>query len=37
MDGGKGRDKEGRILLVFVDVRADPKGMSQEELWEAWE
>ena len=24
-------------VLVFVDVRVDPKGMSQEELWEAWE
>jgi muconolactone delta-isomerase len=24
-------------VLVFVDVRVDPKGMSQDELWEAWE
>ena len=24
-------------MLIFVDVRVDPKGMSQEELWEAWE
>jgi hypothetical protein len=24
-------------VLIFVDVRVDPKGMSQDELWEAWE
>ncbi len=24
-------------MLIFVDVRVDPKGMSQDELWEAWE
>ena len=24
-------------MLIFVDVRVDPKEMSQEELWEAWE
>ena len=24
-------------MLIFVDVRVDPKGMSQEDLWEAWE
>ena len=24
-------------MLVFVDVRVDPKGMTQDELWEAWE
>jgi muconolactone D-isomerase len=24
-------------MLIFVDVYVDPKGMSQEELWEAWE
>jgi muconolactone delta-isomerase len=34
--GRKGRGKE-EAVLVFVDVRVDPKGMSQEELWEAWE
>jgi muconolactone delta-isomerase len=34
--GGKERGKE-EAVLVFVDVRVDPKGMSQEELWEAWE
>jgi muconolactone delta-isomerase len=22
-------------VLIFVDVRVDPKGMSQDELWEA--
>ncbi|HET7481055.1 MAG TPA: muconolactone Delta-isomerase family protein [Rubrobacteraceae bacterium] len=24
-------------MLVFVDVRVDPKDMSLDELWEAWE
>lgn len=24
-------------MLVFVDVRVDPKELSQDELWEAWE
>ena len=24
-------------MLVFVDLRVDPKGMTQDELWEAWE
>jgi muconolactone D-isomerase len=24
-------------VLVFVDVRVDPKELSQDELWEAWE
>ena len=24
-------------MLIFVDVRVDPKGMSQDDLWEAWE
>ena len=24
-------------VLIFVDVRVDPKGMSQDDLWEAWE
>ena len=24
-------------MLSFVDVRVDPNGMSQDELWEAWE
>jgi hypothetical protein len=23
-------------VLIFVDVRVDPKEMSQEELWETW-
>ncbi len=37
--GGRVKDerKEGEAVLVFVDVRVDPKGMSQDELWEAWE
>lgn len=24
-------------MLVFVDFRVDPKGMSLDELWEAWD
>ena len=24
-------------MLIFVDIRVDPKEMSQDELWEAWE
>jgi dTDP-4-amino-4,6-dideoxygalactose transaminase len=24
-------------VLIFVDIRVDPKEMSQDELWEAWE
>jgi len=24
-------------VLIFVDVRVDPKELSQDELWEAWE
>lgn len=24
-------------MLIFVDVLVDPKGMSQDELWDAWE
>ena len=24
-------------MLIFVDVRVDPKEMSQDELWAAWE
>jgi hypothetical protein len=24
-------------VLIFVDVLVDPKGMSQDELWDAWE
>jgi hypothetical protein len=24
-------------VLIFVGVRVDPKGISQDELWEAWE
>ena len=24
-------------MLIFVDVRVDPKELSQDELWEAWE
>jgi muconolactone delta-isomerase len=26
-----------KIVLIFVDIRVDPKEMSQDELWEAWE
>lgn len=24
-------------MLVFVDFRVDPKGLSLDELWEAWD
>jgi muconolactone delta-isomerase len=24
-------------VLIFVDVRVDPKELSKDELWEAWE
>jgi muconolactone delta-isomerase len=33
----KDERKEDEAVLIFVDVRVDPKGMSQDELWEAWE
>jgi muconolactone delta-isomerase len=32
-----GREKEEKVVLMFVDVRVDPKELSQDELWEAWE
>src|SRR5215203_4182573 len=32
---GEGREKEDKVVLIFADVRVDPKDMSQEELWEA--
>ena len=37
MAGGRKERGKEEAVLVFVDVRVDPKGMSQEELWEAWE
>jgi hypothetical protein len=33
---GEGRERRASVL-IFVDVRVDPKEMSQDELWEAWE
>ena len=24
-------------MLVFVDIKVDPKGLSLDELWEVWE
>ncbi len=34
---GKRREKEEKVVLIFVDVRVDPKELTQDELWEAWE
>jgi hypothetical protein len=33
--GCKGREKEAGVL-VFVDVRVDPKGMTHDELDQIW-
>jgi len=33
---GKGR-KEVTVVLVFVDLRVNPKDMSLDEFWDIWE
>jgi len=29
--------KEGTTMLVFADIRVNPKDMSLDELWDVWE
>ena len=38
--GGVNRPRkptERSDVLIYVDIRVDPKGMTNEELWEVWE